>query len=263
VKADIKIAEDVREVLNRSTVSGTVLFLPPGQLDRKLYTRVNEALEALGGKWSRGKKGHVFDADPRPAINGATETGKVVHPNPHDFFWTSRDVAEMACHRLGMNSGWLRTLEPSAGNGDLFAPLVDWWGKPGPGSLTLFDKDPKRCATLREKGYGAHLMQGDFLEMRPEAFLLFDRILMNPPFERGKDEAHVDHALNFLAPGGRLVAIASGAFGARTTNTSRALRANIETWGGVIEDLPEGSFKHAGTNVATVMVVVDRPKAGA
>lgn len=264
MKRDIQIAGDVRDVLNRSTVSGNTLFLPPAQLDRKLYRDVNKALEALGGKWNRSKKGHVFDGDPRAAIEAASETGKIAHPNQHDFFPTSREVAEMACHRLGMGDSWKRTLEPSAGEGDLFAPLVDWHGmpdwRPPRDELFLVELDPRRCASLREKGFEQHLYRGDFLSLDPRNFRAFDRILMNPPFERGSDVKHITHALSFLAPGGRLVAIASAGLKFRDDKATSALREQIEAWGGAIDELPAGSFEHAGTKVSTCLVVVDKPR---
>ncbi len=261
MKADIRISDDVRAVLTRSVVEGNLLRLPPGQLDRKLYVSVNEALEAIGGKWNKKQKAHVFDGDPRAAIEAASETGKVAHPNPHDFFWTSRDVAETACHRLGMGGTWKRTMEPSAGEGHLILPLVDWLGTPTTDELFMVEKDPKRCHALARACLDPYVTQVDFLTLDPVVFRPFDRILMNPPFERGSDTKHIDHALNFLAPGGRLVAIASAGLKGREDKSTRAIRANIAQWGGVIEDLPEGSFRHAGTNVATVMVVVDRPGA--
>jgi hypothetical protein len=39
------------EVLQNCTVEGTVVKLPEGQLDRKLYQEVAKALELIGGKW--------------------------------------------------------------------------------------------------------------------------------------------------------------------------------------------------------------------
>jgi hypothetical protein len=255
----IRLADDVRDALKSAVVEGNILRLT-GQLERALYDRTNKALEALGGKWNRHKKGHVFDGDPRTAIEAASETGKVAHPNPLDFFWTSREVAEMACHRLGMGDGWKRTMEPSAGEGHLILPLVDWFGMPTTDQLSLVEMDPKRCLALGRAGLDPYVTQSDFLALDPMAIHPFARILMNPPFGRGNDVKHIDHALNFLAPSGRLVAIASAALSGRGDTATAALRANIEAWGGSIDPLPEGSFKHAGTSVATVMVVVDRPR---
>ncbi len=261
MKQDIRIGDDVRDVLANATIEGNILRLPP-DLDRKLYQRVDQALSALGGAWNRKQRGHVFAGDPRTAIDAAADSGKVAHPNQLDFFATGRELAERACHRLGYEKG-LRLLEPNAGEADLLAPLVDWFGIQSPDMWTLVELDARRCVRLREMGFKHHLLEADFLTVSPRDHRPFDRILKNPPFHRGLDTKHIAHALDFLAPGGRLVAIASGALPSRTDKATTALRERIEAWGGTIETLPEGSFKAAGTNVATVMVTVDRPKGDA
>src|SRR3546814_19124442 len=43
----------------------------------------------------------------------------------------------------------------------------------------------------------------------PAHYAPFDAVIMNPPFDRGRDCDHVRHALAFLKPGGVLVAIMS------------------------------------------------------
>ncbi|MDF9812984.1 hypothetical protein [Streptomyces sp. SPB162] len=48
----MKIDPDVLDVLRAATVDGPALRLN-GQLERKLYERVNLALHALGGVWHR------------------------------------------------------------------------------------------------------------------------------------------------------------------------------------------------------------------
>ena len=120
-------------------------------------------------------------------------------------------------------------------------------------------KDPVGLPTMCF-GSTAGVRMGDFMASLPAEDAPFDRILMNPPFHRGADAAHIGHALDFLAPGGRLVAIASGAFSGRATKATKVVRDRIEAWGGQIDSLPEGSFKEAGTSVATVLITVDRPR---
>jgi SAM-dependent methyltransferase len=260
VKQAIKLDNDVRDVLTKAVIEGNLLRLT-GQLDRRLYERTNKALEALGGKWNRGKKAHVFDGDPRAAIAAAAEDGKVAHPNEHDFFPTPRDTAELACNRLGLGHQWLRTLEPSAGHGDLIAPLIDWLGLPPSDFLTLVEMDARRIVRLAGGRLEPYILAADFLGMRPEQQPLFDRILMNPPFHNGADAVHIGHALDFLAPGGRLVSIASASIDYKTTKTTKAVRERLAAWGATIEGLPDGSFKDAGTSVATVLITVNRPRA--
>lgn len=55
----MKINNDVANVLANSTIEDVNLFLPVGQLDRKLYMAVNKVLVAIKGKWNRSKK-HIF-----------------------------------------------------------------------------------------------------------------------------------------------------------------------------------------------------------
>jgi hypothetical protein len=52
----VKIEQAVIAVLARCETNDNTLYLPFGQLDRKLYVAVNKALEAIGGKWNRSAK---------------------------------------------------------------------------------------------------------------------------------------------------------------------------------------------------------------
>ena len=97
----------------------------------------------------------------------------------------------------------------------------------------------------------------DFLAYTPKK-VRFNRILMNPPFERGQDMAHVLHAYGMLEEGGRLVAIMSpGAF-FRSDKQATDFQEWFKNVDGVKEDLPEGSFKESGTGVSSCMVVIDK-----
>jgi GNAT superfamily N-acetyltransferase len=89
----------------------------------------------------------------------------------------------------------------------------------------------------------------------------YDVVLMNPPFEDGQDMEHVQHAYDFLKPGGKLVAIMSESPFFSSTKKAQAFRDWLEAQGGTSEKLPEGSFKSAfrSTGVNTRMVVIEKP----
>ncbi|NVB43554.1 methyltransferase [Pseudenhygromyxa sp. WMMC2535] len=89
----------------------------------------------------------------------------------------------------------------------------------------------------------------------------YDRIVMNPPFERQQDVEHIERALGMLAPGGRLVAIASAGLQHRSDNKTERLRKKLLELDGSIRKLPAGSFKASGTAVETVLVIVDKAPA--
>ncbi len=95
----------------------------------------------------------------------------------------------------------------------------------------------------------------DFLTVQPEP--VYDRVIMNPPFCRQADIKHVTHALRFLKPnGGLLVSVMSAGVTFRQNKLTTDFRQLVEERGGVIEKLPEGSFKASGTMVETVIAVI-------
>lgn len=80
---------------------------------------------------------------------------------------------------------------------------------------------------------------------------------MNPPFDKKRSDIHhVVHALKFLKPGGRLVAIMPSGVAFRDDVLTRDFRGIVEQRGGSIENLPDASFKQSGTTVNTVLVVI-------
>ncbi len=60
----------------------------------------------------------------------------------------------------------------------------------------------------------------------------FDRVVMNPPFERQQDIDHVSRAAGMLKPGGRLVSVMSAGVTFRENNKTRWFRDLIETFAG-------------------------------
>jgi hypothetical protein len=89
---------------------------------------------------------------------------------------------------------------------------------------------------------------GDFLQQNGNLGT-FDRIVMNPPFQNGQDILHIKHAMAFLRPGGKLVALCAN--GPRQREQLQPLASH---W----EDLPAGSFATQGTNVNVALLVIER-----
>lgn len=84
----------------------------------------------------------------------------------------------------------LNVLEPSCGRGALVRPLVEQ------GHLvTGVDLDPRNVAHCREEFPGAYIV-GDFLKLT-KIDIRYGLAVMNPVFEDGATEAHVQHALKF------------------------------------------------------------------
>lgn len=159
-------------------------------------------------------------------------------------------VAEMIAE-ADLPAGACDVLEPEAGSGAILdgiraaAPLAN---------LVAFEVSPPLREVLKAKGYD--LAGGDFMESDLSAKV--DRVLMNPPFERGQDMTHVRRAFDHLRPGGRLVAIMSPAPFFRQDAKASAFREWFEAMGGERRDIAAGTFKESGTGVATVLVALTR-----
>lgn len=242
-----KIDEATLAILSRVTVDGDKIFLTCGQLDRKQYMAVNEVLNNMGGKWNRKAKAHVFDGDPADKLEQVLVSGEITPPEKYGYFPTPPDLAQRVVDLAEIGPG-MRVLEPSAGRGAI-ADCV-----PAGCRLDCVELLAENFAALVAKGYTA--ARADFLSGEPDK--AYDRIVMNPPFERQQDIDHVNHAWQFLEPGGRLVSIMSAGVMFRENRKTVEFREFVGKHG-YIERLPEGSFKASGTGVNTCVVVVDKP----
>jgi hypothetical protein len=90
----------------------------------------------------------------------------------------------------------------------------------------------------------------------------YDRIVMNPPFEKGADIDHVRLAYDLLKPGGKLVAVMGEGPFFRSDNKAKEFRDWLATVG-TSETLPENSFKGKDsfrqTGVNTRLVEIEKP----
>jgi hypothetical protein len=139
-------------------------------------------------------------------------------------------------------------LDPEAGPG----ALLDAIRRAGIGVVnTAIEINSKLCDQLKVKGYDA-VYNVDFLNCTVEEYGQFQKIVMNPPYKDSIDIKHINHAIKFLAPGGRLVAIC-----ANGPRQIKELKPLAENSGGYWEPLPDGSFKEAGTMVNTAFMVIE------
>ncbi|MFD0587776.1 methyltransferase [Paenibacillus sp. GCM10027627] len=169
------------------------------------------------------------------------------------YFPTPKKVVERMLDIANIGDGET-ILEPSAGNGNILDCITAHIQENG---ITVSVDAVEWNYSLREilelKNY--KLVSNDFMEYGK--YNHYDKIIMNPPFERNQDIQHVQHAYKCLNSNGRIVAIMSPHF----TFASDATSVNFREWlngRGYYEKLPEGSFKESGTNVNTVLIVIDK-----
>lgn len=253
------ISPEALDVLTRSTTVGQMVRLPDCQLDRKLYAEVDKVLSNLGGKWSRRDRAHIFASDPAEALAAAVGGGQVPkHPDKvAAFFPTPHDVATLMVSWAGsdptIEGG--RWLEPSAGDGAIARVVRE-----------MFPSAVLACVET-DRGRAEQLAPGTIYEQTFQSFaaenpsLRFDAVVMNPPFtEPGKPLAWVEHvglAFDLLRSGGRLAAIvpASVSFGQRKAIVELRKRLDWESLTCEIEPLPEGTFRVAGTDAQTALIL--------
>lgn len=158
----------------------------------------------------------------------------------------------------------MRILEPSAGTGNLSSrALKNAYDKGPRHRVDVVEIQADLAAELKASRLYSRVHHRDFLAMTPER--VYDVIVMNPPFDLGRDVDHVNHALKFLAPGGRLVAVMSASAAYGSSAKAEALREKVtkgpdygpnqRPFCGRFSDLPERSFAPA-TNVNTVTLKV-------
>lgn len=247
--ADTKIDNDVRDVLSRAECAGIALRLPPGQLDRKLYERVNKALANVGSKWNKSAKAHIFSSDAQPKLLAMLGSGVSVDEKKRDqSFFTPPDLARQVVKLADVQ--WKTVLEPSAGMG----ALADACKEAGADKVRCVEANAEYAAELHRKGY--ETTRWNFLTLRCKGeWQQVERIVMNPPFTKNQDIAHVNHALTWLAPNGILVAI-------MMPNQNRKGFKEIvesEDYATEIIEVPRGAFKESGTGIATIIVKITKP----
>lgn len=161
------------------------------------------------------------------------------------LFQTPPDIATRLASLLHLKPG-ASVLEPSAGLGRILDALTLF----RPGSITAIEIAPQCAGELfRQDRAGVKILQRDFLEVSPDETGLFDAVAMNPPFHIRSDIKHIEHALKFLRPGGRLAAICMD-----TKHREEALRARSAEW----IKLPRGAFQESGATIATVLLTIEK-----
>ncbi len=236
------------QVLGVGRFEGDSFYLPAQLLDRRLYEAVNLVLTNAGGNWNRSKKAHVFPNGVEKLREAIASGNTINEKKIYQFFETPRAVADMLITEARLEHG-LSVLEPSAGHGALLDPLSSDLQL----QITAVEVDPAKCDVLKQKGYKT--ANADFMAYQPGNS--FDRVIMNPPFTKQQDIEHVMQAWEFLKPEGRLVSVMSPSFEFRTNKKSVAFKEFL-TENGYWFELPRESFKESGTNIRTVIVVLNK-----
>lgn len=204
------------------------------------------------------KEEHEFDFEYGRAVGHARVFG---------FYPTPKSLAERVVDLASIYNADvpLRVLEPSAGTGALSSLLAaeqssERWDREAQGQVRktwrarvdVVEIQPELADRLELSGEYGRVVCADFLNVVPNYPSNYDRVVMNPPFDGQRDIDHVSHALSFLKPGGKLIAIMSAGVQFRTNRKAAAFRKLVDAHGGRFADNPPGSFSEVGANVNTI-----------
>lgn len=154
-------------------------------MDASLYTRPNKP-KFVTVKKRRGQHAPTFDPIPEPVeVDAATEC----HVTPEA-------VGERMAQYLKID-GCCKTLEPSAGTGNLIKAVLEW--APDLPPIVAVERHHSLIDTMSKRFEGEDIRyhQQCFLEYASETSQRFHRIIMNPPFKQIKK--HMAAAIRLLA----------------------------------------------------------------
>lgn len=244
----MRIPNDVLAVLDRCETDGCALTLP-GQLERRDYLAVNKVIEATGGKWNRRAAAHLFGDPAADIIDAIILAGEVVSRKQElQFFETPPEVVGQMLSTAEVCRDDV-ALEPSAGRGAIASALAECAF-----AVDCVEVDARNADVIRAAAYARSVRVADFLTVSPDP--AYDAIIMNPPFARQQDIAHVTHALEFLKPGGLLVSVMVLGVTFRENRAAVEFRALVADRDGEFVALPDDAFKVSGTGVKTVIAVI-------
>jgi predicted RNA methylase len=161
------------------------------------------------------------------------------------FFPTPKELVLMAQELLEINNNnSLTILEPSCGTGNLLDGI----------------ENINRIYCNEYNSFLADILRNKFIHVDNKPFeeyksdIKFDRIIMNPPFEKRMDAKHILKAFNeHLKDGGILVAIHSVGILNCSDKYSLEFQELSKNFGAYQEIIESGTFKESGkgTNIET------------
>ncbi len=238
----------------------TNLFLPDYQIPVQQYQKVKRAIFGIGGIWDTSSQSFRFKTNPSELFARICQGDKIdllaSFKKKTQYFPTTERVLRKMEDYIDIGNG-RRVLEPSAGEG----AICDFLAQQFP--MSKFDWTLEACEkhapfqeVLTEKGY--NVIGTDFLDM-PKPERGYHLIVANPPFSNGQDVQHFWKMYSLLAPGGRIVTVMSNSWREAKDKASVELREWLGYMFYSLEELPKGSFKQSGTQIAASFLVVDKP----
>lgn len=246
--------EQAIEIIRTSAVAdGQDVKLTCGKLDGDLYKQIDALFCLFRGKWVGGKKAaHTF---PEPitgqVVIDSILAGNVPKKNQYSLFPTLDPVIDLMLDELNSYcpdpEEAYRFLEPSAGTGGIAKRLRAAYPN---ATIDTVEIDQVNVRILQSQGFTP--LGSDFLTL--PFTCKYDAVVMNPPFNGNEYVKHIEKAFTLIAQHGVVISVVPGAI--IYNNGALPLLHRIHEQDGIIEALPDGSFKSSGFNGDTIMVSI-------
>ncbi len=239
---------DLINSIKKMTVNGNRLELPKDeQFDN--YTQVKKCLLTAGGKYKRS--GFEFSED-ASTVQARLVGGEAINDKKKfQFFPTPPCVVDLLMNHACVDSD-MSVLEPSAGQGAIVDEII----KTG-AHASMIELMPENIKVLNRK-YEQELTPTDFIDVNPDDHIKYERIIANPPFTKNQDIDHVLHMYDFLDEGGLLVSVMSRSWCQGSQKKQVAFRDWLDSVDSYTEEIPAGAFKESGTNISSMLVVINK-----
>lgn len=212
---------------------------------REYLTGRAERTEARGERKGEEAERRLIGAETK-------QDRELTHRKIEGYFPTPLDLAQRVAALAAIEPGH-QVLEPSAGHGALVAVIL----AAEPSALVdAIEVNGDLRNDLRKRGIP--VVAADVFDPAFKPGTLYDRIIMNPPFEDGKSIDHVVQAWGYLAPGGRLVAIVPESIVFRVDRKHTAFREWLTLHSVEIEDTERQVFGRSG-DIKTRVLIGDKP----
>ena len=247
ILAELKTRDEIAGLVRKSTTGGGGYYSVIECDDFSNTTPAGRALQAMidGPSAERAERERLRKIE---ALEAEIKLSDIP-----GYFPTQPAVISLMLDWAKFEDRPMLVCEPSAGNGNIADAIRNRYPA---AQIEVIELNYRLREILKLKGYT--LMGEDFTQVSCCELGFYDRIVMNPPFEKQQDIDHVRRAYSLLGPDGIMVSIMSPSFEFRTDRKSVEFRAWLESVGAEWESLPEGSFKASGTGVSTRMVRIHR-----
>ena len=243
----------VQDIINSCTLSGNVIKLPYGQLDKDTYKQIANKFQKIGGKWNTKEQGFKFKHDPARLLNQLKSGSVVNFKKDFQFFATPDSLADYLVEHAYLHDE-ATVLEPSAGHGAIISAIHRQFP-----SLTVdYCEVAPECQQILSTIDNTRFVGEDFTSTTLDRY---DVIVANPPFTKNQDIDHVRRMFECLNETGMLVSVMSRSWLSRSTKKETEFREWLANQNFTIEMIEAGEFKESGTMFPTCFVTISkRPK---